>query len=89
MRNVVFYATRDASAADLSVLTCGGTVTERLPIAPAIPCWRLAELALRRLGQSCRGSRPATYISAIIGGHSGLFVPQSQANACRGSSKKR
>jgi len=56
------------------VLTCGGTVTERLPIAPAIPC-------------------PATYISAIIGVRSGLFVPQSQsqsqANACRGSSKKR
>jgi hypothetical protein len=49
--NVLFYATGEAHAADLSVLTCGGTVTKRAPIAPAIPCWRLAEFAPRMVEQ--------------------------------------
>jgi hypothetical protein len=45
--NVLFYATGEASAADLAVLTCAGTVVKRAPVAPAIPCGRLAEFAPR------------------------------------------
>jgi hypothetical protein len=45
--NVLFYSTADANAADLSVLTCAGTVVRRAPITPAISCGRLAEFAPR------------------------------------------
>ena len=48
--NVLFYASD--SDADLSVLSCGGTITRRAPIAPAIPCTRLAEVAPRIVAQS-------------------------------------
>ncbi len=48
--NVLFYAS--GSDADLSVLSCGGTITRRAPIAPAIPCARLADVAPRIVAQS-------------------------------------
>jgi len=45
--NLLFYSTGEASVADLSVLTCSGTVVKRAALAPAISCSRLAEFAPR------------------------------------------
>lgn len=43
---------QDASLADLSVTTCGGTVAQVAPIQPALPCWRLAGVAPRIAAES-------------------------------------